>query len=167
MEIRSPLIEPSLLKEQTNQLTQITLQLKSAHGGQDVKWWDEEFMIADQDQSNEGSGDYEGSGDDYYVQDPCQYSDDEDCYEGSGDDEDWEGSGAGTPTEIESWAPWVPTSTSTDHPTTATTPSTTTTTTSTTTTRNRIKIVTAGSPNITPSLLFVILASFIPVWLVL
>ena len=34
-------MEPRLLKQQTDELRHITLQLKSAHTGLDVEWWNE------------------------------------------------------------------------------------------------------------------------------
>ena len=40
-QLRSTLLEPSLLKQQTDELRHITLQLKSAHTGLDVEWWNE------------------------------------------------------------------------------------------------------------------------------
>ena len=40
-QLRSTLLEPSLLKQQTDELRHITLQLKSAHAGLDVEWWNE------------------------------------------------------------------------------------------------------------------------------
>ena len=40
-QLRSALLEPSLLKQQTDELKHITLQLKSAHTGLDVEWWNE------------------------------------------------------------------------------------------------------------------------------
>ena len=40
-QLRSTLLEPRLLKQQTDELRHITLQLKSAHTGLDVEWWNE------------------------------------------------------------------------------------------------------------------------------
>ena len=41
IQISSPLIEPAMLKIQINKLTTITAQLKEAHKGNNVQWWDE------------------------------------------------------------------------------------------------------------------------------
>lgn len=150
-QLRSTLLEPSLLKQQTDELRHITLQLKSAHTGLDVEWWNERTMaVNDQEDSDfEGSGDT-GSG----------YGDSDNDYEtGSGnrcgyvgDDEDYNDEGSGdcppdstTTTSTESpWTPWKP----------ATTTSTTTTTTKkppTTTTQKSRTIITAGVSNPTVS----------------
>ena len=155
--IRTPLIEPSLLKDQSMKLTTITTQIKSAHVGNEVKWWDEEIMIDDEEYEGSGSGD----GSDEIL---CGESDDEDFYDGSGDAE---GSGHGCPsdlnsdTESSSWTPWTPPTTSTTRSTTTQT-TTTTTRTSTTTAKPTYK---GGSPDVSASLglvsmsLLVILAS--------
>ena len=82
---------PEIVRDQIYKLQSITNQLKQAHRGQDVEWWDEEddSFHEDTDIMNDGSGDdgVEGSGG-YYPDD-----DDEDhVQEGSGC-EDCEGSG--------------------------------------------------------------------------
>ena len=120
----SRIAEPLILKEQSGKLTKITNELKSAHNGQEVDWWDqvslnfraknpffqqliflflkEPELAEDNDQFNEGSGsgDYESPG----------FSDDED-YEDYYDHEDHEGSGSGDDEYDEDTAdpvPWVP-----------------------------------------------------------
>ena len=82
---------PEIVRDQIYKLQSITNQLKQAHRGQDVEWWDEEDDSFQDDSyiMNDGSGDdaVEGSGR-YYPDD-----DDEDhVREGSGC-EDCEGSG--------------------------------------------------------------------------
>jgi len=74
---------PNIVKEQIYQLRSVTNQLKMAHKGQDVEWWDRELERRDKSATMS----YEGSGDD---------SDDVTGYEGREDDEDFavEGSGA-------------------------------------------------------------------------
>ena len=41
LEIKTPLIEPGLMREQSNKLKKITSQVQAAHKGEDIKWWDE------------------------------------------------------------------------------------------------------------------------------
>ena len=107
---------PNIVKEQIYQLKSITNQLKMAHKGQDVEWWDRE--LERRDKSTSGSL-FEGSGDNVYD----GHEDDEDFAvgEGSGaggynddledgsgdDDEDMERSSE--PTKVnEPWRPWSP-----------------------------------------------------------
>ena len=83
---------PEIVRDQIYKLQSITNQLKQAHRGQDVEWWDNEndSVEDDSDIMNDGSGDdaTEGSGG-YYPYD----DDDEDHNrEGSGYD-DSDGSG--------------------------------------------------------------------------
>ena len=90
---------PEIVRDQIYKLQSITNQLKQAHRGQDVEWWDDEddSLTDDADIMNDGSGDeaMEGSGG-YYP-----YDDDEDHNrEGSGC-EDSEGSGC--PEECGEW----------------------------------------------------------------
>ena len=70
--LSSPLIQPVLLKTQTNELKHITIQLKSAHTGQNVEWWDEKIMTLNDESEDD---DFEGSG--------AGFSDDEDYEEGN------------------------------------------------------------------------------------
>ena len=71
--LSSPLIQPVLLKAQANELKHITIQLKSAHTGQNVEWWDEKIMTLNDE--SEDNDDFEGSG--------AGFSDDEDYEEGN------------------------------------------------------------------------------------
>ena len=75
---------PNIVKEQIYQLRSVTNQLKMAHKGQDVEWWDRELERRDKSSTLT----FEGSGD---------ADDDVTGYEGREDDEDFavEGSGAG------------------------------------------------------------------------
>ena len=41
LEIKTPLIEPGIVREQSNKLKKITSQVQAAHKGEDIKWWDE------------------------------------------------------------------------------------------------------------------------------
>ena len=41
LEIKTPLIEPVIVREQSNKLKKITSQIQAAHKGEDIKWWDE------------------------------------------------------------------------------------------------------------------------------
>ena len=41
LEIKTPLIEPGIVREQSNKLKKITSQIQAAHKGEDIKWWDE------------------------------------------------------------------------------------------------------------------------------
>ena len=45
LEIKTPLIEPALVREQSNKLKKITNQIQAAHKGEDIKWWDEVINI--------------------------------------------------------------------------------------------------------------------------
>ena len=89
------MVPPDAVKDQIYKLQTITNQLKQAHRGHDVEWWDndEDSKYGNVDIMNDGSGDdaEEGSGSVYYP-----YDDDEDhnnC--GSGDScEPSEGSGS-------------------------------------------------------------------------
>ena len=68
---------PNIVKEQIYQLKSITNQLKMAHKGQDVEWWDRE--LERRDKSTSGSL-FEGSGDQVYD----GHEDDEDFAVGEG-----------------------------------------------------------------------------------
>ena len=118
---------PNIVKEQIFQLRSITNQLKIAHKGQDVEWWDRELERRDKSTSlNEGSGDYasfdghdddedflpnEGSGSHGHFD-----SDDEDDEEedGSGDrdddhdDDEHVEKSSESPKINEPWRPWSP-----------------------------------------------------------
>jgi len=169
--LRSTLLKPNLLKQQTDELKHITLQLKSAHTGQDVEWWNEQIMaVNDQEDSDfEGSGDwsdsdYEGSG-----------------YEGSGnrcgyvsDDEDYDDEGSGdcspaetTTTSTESpWTEWKPREPS--KTTTKTTTTTTTTTTEKTTQRTRVTITAGANPALSCNVYLMSISTIIALyWLLL
>jgi hypothetical protein len=86
------MIPPEVVKDQIYKLQTITNQLKQAHRGHDVEWWDENDDSDDTNIMNDGSGDdtVQGSGG-YYPED----DDDEDHYKaGSGcGGNDSEGSG--------------------------------------------------------------------------
>lgn len=119
---------PNIVKEQIFQLRSITNQLKIAHKGQDVEWWDRELERRDKSTSlNEGSGDYasfdghdddedflpnEGSGGHAHFDSDDE--DDDDDEDGSGDrdvdhdeDEHVEKSSE-SPKINEPWRPWSP-----------------------------------------------------------
>jgi hypothetical protein len=54
---------PNIVKEQIYQLRSVTNQLKMAHKGQDVEWWDRELERRDKSSTST----FEGSGDDGFV----------------------------------------------------------------------------------------------------
>lgn len=106
--INSP-VTPTILKEQLFRLQSITNQLKLAHKGQDIEWWDEESDFDDLEM-NDGSG----SGD--YLDE--QYDD----FSGSGDEEMTNSQLPEVP-----WMPWDTEETNEEDniPTAATTTTTT------------------------------------------
>jgi hypothetical protein len=104
---------PSIVREQVYQLRGITNQLKMAHKGQDVEWWDRELERRDK-ATFEGSGDLEGHEDDEdFAEGSGGYSDleggddDSDDVESSGDLSDDE-DGLDKAKVDEPWRPWSP-----------------------------------------------------------
>ena len=114
---------PHEIKEQLFKLQSISNQLRLAHGGQDIEWWDQQdkdgrhsSLLNDQEEEGSGSGDFD---DDHYSSPYGRGS--SYGYEGSGaggsfitDDEDYadhpyeEGSGDDHVDTDTPWRPWSP-----------------------------------------------------------
>ena len=170
---------PNIVKEQIYQLRSVTNQLKMAHKGQDVEWWDRELERRDKSSTMtfEGSGDDDGD-------DTFAYNgrvDDEDfAAEGSGhyggsDDEDdvgvVEGSGnfddSGDDDEVEKppkvnepWRPWSKEEIEVIESTSTTSAPTSTSTTTTTTKTSSAGATTPTFSSLVPTLVLVLCSRF-------
>ena len=174
---------PNIVKEQIYQLRSVTNQLKMAHKGQDVEWWDRELERRDKSStmSFEGSGDDD---DDADADDTFAYNgrvDDEDfAVEGSGhyggsDDEDVggvEGSGnfddSGDDVDVEKppkvnepWRPWSKEEIQVIESTSTSPTPTSTSSTTTTPTKTSSAVATLPNFDLVPTLVLVLCSRFL------